>query len=483
MEILFLEAVREKYAKADFNHDKIDVLLAEEITKSPRKIIVLDDDPTGVQTVHDVFVFTDWSVDSIRKGFAGQEKVFFLLTNSRGMTEQQSRDAHREIALNIMQVSKETQIEFMLISRSDSTLRGHYPIETEVLKECLEAGQAPKIDGEILLPYFKEGGRFTLEDIHYVNYEGTLIPAGETEFARDKTFGYSNSNLKQYIEEKTNGRYTADSVTSIHLESLRNMDIDAITQQLLQVEGFNKVIVNALDDRDLQVFCIALYRAMGQGKTFLFRTAASFVRVVGGISSRPLLTRKEMIRESGTPGGLVVIGSHTAKTTEQLDALKEIETLVFVEFNSDRVLEAALDDEVNRVRDISDKFLRGGKTVVIYTCRKLLSLEEDTPEKALVRSAKISDAVQSLVGSLEVCPGFVLAKGGITSSDIGIKALHVTKARVLGQIQPGVPVWETDAESKFPNIPYIIFPGNVGDRNSLFQAVSILLENIRGDEK
>lgn len=483
MEKLYIQAVREKYAGTDFDQEKTEVLLSAEIKKNLKKIIVLDDDPTGVQTVHDVFVFTDWSVESIRKGFAGQEKIFFLLTNSRGMTEKQSRDAHREIARNIMQVSKETRIEFMIISRSDSTLRGHYPLETEILKECLEAGQAPRIHGEILLPYFKEGGRFTLDDIHYVNYEGTLVPAGETEFARDKTFGYSSSNLKQYIEEKTNGRYKADSVTSISFDSLRNMDIDAITKQLMKVEGFNKVIVNALDDRDLQVFCIALYRAMAQGKTFLFRTAASFVRVAGGISSRPLLTRQEMIRESGTSGGLVVIGSHTAKTTEQLEALKEIDSLALVEFNSDRVLEDELDDEVNRIRAVTEDFIRRGKTVVIYTCRKLLSLEEDTPEKALVRSAKISDAVQSLVGSLQVCPGFVLAKGGITSSDIGIRALHVTKARVLGQIQPGVPVWETDTDSKFPNIPYIIFPGNVGDRNSLLQAVSILLENRRGDEK
>lgn len=487
MELLVLADVLQKYAAAGFDAAKIESLLAEQISNDNRKIIVLDDDPTGVQSVHDVYVFTDWSVESIRKGFNGHEKIFFLLTNSRGLTKQQSRDVHREIARNIVKVSDETRIKFMIISRSDSTLRGHFPLETEVLRACLEEATSAKIDGEILLPYFREGGRFTIANVHYVNYEGTLIPAGETEFARDKTFGYSHSDLTEYIEEKTEGCYPADSVTAIQLESLRKMDIDAVTRQLMGVEYFNKVIVNALDDQDLQVFCIALYRAMALGKTFLFRTAASFVRVVGGISKKPLLTRREMIHHAdkaggtGTDGGLIVIGSHTLKTTEQLEALRGVESLTFIEFNSDRVLDDRLDEEVSRVRAICEDHLREGKTVVIYTCRKLLSLKADTPEKALVRSARISEALQSLVGGLRVCPDFIIAKGGITSSDIGIKALTVKKALVLGQILPGVPVWQTDKDSKFPNIPYIIFPGNVGDRNSLLTAVNILIETKRGE--
>ena len=46
------------------------------------KKLVLDDDPTGVQTVHDVSVYTDWEEESIRKGFEEKESMFFILTNS-----------------------------------------------------------------------------------------------------------------------------------------------------------------------------------------------------------------------------------------------------------------------------------------------------------------------------------------------------------------------------------------------------------------
>ena len=119
--------------------------------------------------------------------------------------------------------------------------------------------------------------------------------------------------------------------------------------------------------------------------------------------------------------------------------------------------------------------IRKGTTVCVSTKRALLKVENDTPEEALKRSVKISDALQKCVGELEVTPAFVVAKGGITSSDVGVKALRVKHAKVLGQIRPGIPVWQTGAESRFPGIPYIIFPGNVGEIVTLCEAVEILM--------
>ena len=58
------------------------------------------------------------------------------------------------------------------------------------------------------------------------------------------------------------------------------------------------------------------------------------------------------------------------------------------------------------------------------------------------------------------------AKGGITFSGIGTKALKVRRALVMGQIRPGIPVWQTGAESRFPGISYVIFPDNVGEDTS-----------------
>ena len=452
-----------------------DKLLDAELAANDAKIVVLDDDPTGVQTVHDVSVYTDGSKDSIRAGFAEANRVFYILTNSRGMTVSETTRLHREIGKNLTAVARETGKNFLLISRSDSTLRGHYPLETALLREAMEA-DGRQVDGEILCPFFKEGGRFTLGNVHYVRQGQELIPAAQTEFAADKTFGYRHSALPDYIAEKTGGAYPAESVTCISLDALRALDFDGIVRQLLGVSHFNKVCVNAADDCDLKVFAVALYRAMAKGKTFLFRSAAGLVKVLGGISDIPLLTRADMVTRETANGGVVIVGSHTHKTTEQLNRLLELGCTVPIAFDSDRVLDGseALEAEVRRCVALEEAAIRSGKVAVCYTCRKLLSLENDTKESALQRSIQISHAVQSLIGRLHIAPAFVIAKGGITSSDVGTKALGVKRADVMGQICPGVPVWKIGEESRFPGMPYIIFPGNTGDENSLRHAVEIL---------
>lgn len=450
-------------------------LLAQEIAKNPSKIVVLDDDPTGVQTVHDVSVYTDWSPESIRSGFAEENKLFYILTNSRGMTREETRAAHQEIGGRIAKVAHETGTPYFIMSRSDSTLRGHYPLEPELLREAMEA-DGFTVDAEVMCPFFKEGGRFTIDDVHYVQQDDQLVPAAETEFARDKTFGYTHSSIPDYIEEKTEGRYPASSVTCISLDDLRACKYDAIEQQLLGVSGFNKVCVNAIDYCDIKVFALALYRAMAQGKTFMFRTAAGLVKVLGGVSDIPLLTREDMVTTETQNGGVVVVGSHTQKTTAQLEELLKLDCTVPVAFNSDLVLQGddAFYAEVDRCVALEDDIIRSGKVAVCFTSRTLLEVPNDTKESALLRSVKISDGVQRLVGQLSETPAFVIAKGGITSSDVGTKALGVKRANVLGQIQPGIPVWQTGAESRFPATPYVIFPGNTGDETTLRRAVEIL---------
>lgn len=465
--------VFEKYNKPD--ETKLDELLKKEIENNDTKFVVLDDDPTGVQTVHDISVYTDWTVESMKKGFMDDNKVFYILTNSRGMTEAETTKIHHEIIDAVAQAAAETGKNYQFISRSDSTLRGHYPLETELLKEGVEKS-GKTVDGEVLFPFFKEGGRFTIDNTHYVKYGDELVPAAQTEFAKDKTFGYTHSSIPEYVEEKTKGAYKAENVTCIALEDLRALNIDKITEQLTNVKDFNKVCVNAIDYCDVKAFCVALYRAMAAGKSYMFRTAAGFVKVVGGVTDIPLLTRKEMVVKETDNGGIVVVGSHTAKTTAQLEELLKLENVVPVEFKSSLVLDGdeAFYNEVKRCVAEEEKIIASGKTAVCFTERKLLTVENDTKESALIRSVKISDGVQRLVGDLSITPAFVIAKGGITSSDVGTKALKVKCANVMGQIKPGIPVWQTGSESRFPQTPYVIFPGNVGEVTTLREAVEVL---------
>lgn len=453
----------------------IDELLKKEIEKNNKKIVVLDDDPTGVQTVHDISVYTNWEKDTIRQGFDEENNLFYILTNSRGFTAEQTTKAHNEIAAVVDEVAKETGKEYIFISRSDSTLRGHYPLETEVLKKNYEANTGKTIDGEILCPFFKEGGRFTIDNVHYVRYGEDLVPANETEFAKDKTFGYSAATMPEYVEEKTKGAYKASDVTCISLEDIHDMNIDKIEEALMAVKDFNKIIVNAVDYADVKVFCVALYRAMAKGKVFMFRTAAAIVKVMGGVTDQPLLSREQMVVKETDNGGIIVVGSHTDKTTKQVEELKKLTDIEFIELDATLVKDdEAFEKEVKRCLDLEETCIKAGKTVCCYTTRALITADTGDKEDELRLSVKISDAVQSLVGRLSVTPSFVIAKGGITSSDVGTKALAVKKANVLGQIKPGIPVWQTGEESKFPMTPYVIFPGNVGEITTLREAVEVL---------
>lgn len=454
--------------------DEVVKQLKDELDKLQTKVIVLDDDPTGSQTVHDISVYTNWDLASIRQGFAEKNSMFYVLTNSRGLTKSETTELHQQAAQNICQAAQETQEKFVIISRSDSTLRGHYPLETNVLKQTVEKQTDIKYDGEVIMPFFREGGRFTINDIHYVQMGEQLVPAGETEFAKDRTFGYQASNLKNWVEEKTEGQYLAKDVTAIELADLRAMNVEKITEQLMAVKDFNKVIVNAVNYCDVQVFVIALIKAMRQGKQFIFRTAAALSKVLGGVSDIPLLTKDKLVEDT-TAGGLIVIGSHVQKTTDQLNELKKLANVKFIEFDVHQVLgPAGLKPEEERVSSEVNQLIRQGTTVAVYTSRKRIDLPSDQKEEALKLSVSISTALTNVVKNLTVKPRFMIAKGGITSSDVGVHGLGVKRALIAGQIKPGIPVWYTGAEAKFPNLAYIIFPGNVGEKETLREAVEIL---------
>lgn len=456
--------------------DKAEALLSQAMEGFHKKLVVLDDDPTGVQTVHDVSVYTDWEEESIRKGFEEKEAMFFILTNSRSFSVEETTKVHQDIAARVAKVARELGQDFMIISRGDSTLRGHYPLETQLLADGLTKNEGVVIDGEIICPFFPEGGRYTMDNIHYVKEQENLVPAGMTEFAKDKTFGYKSSDLTEYVEEKTEGKYHKEDCITISLDELNALDVQGIKDKLMSAQNMAKIIVNAVSYADLKVFCAALVLAMKAGKHYMARTAAAFTKVMGRISDQPLLGRAQLEGDTKN-GGIVLIGSHVKKTTDQLNCLKELDGQAdFMEFQVNTVFEEnGLEKEVERTVKAAEEKILSGRTVVIYTSRQLLAPENMTPEEKLHISVKISNAVTSIIGKLSVKPKFIIAKGGITSSDVGTKALRVKKARVMGQVKKGIPVWMTGEESKFPGMPYIIFPGNVGEVSTLKESVEELI--------
>ncbi len=436
-----------------------------------RKIVVLDDDPTGVQTVHDVLVLTKWNKELLLEAFHHPESLFFILTNTRGMESSEAARINHEIAANVLEVAKAESFHVQFISRSDSTLRGYYPLETDILSQETERITGKKYDGHLIIPAFFEAGRYTVGNVHFLKEDEVLTPVHQTEFAKDKVFGFSHSNLIDWVIEKTNNRFSQEDCTSISVDKIREGPL-AVEVILNGVTANRPVIINAVTYRDLEVVSLALLMSERKGKRFIYRTAASFVKAFSGITDKDILDKNQMITKGKHHiGGLVIVGSHTKKTTQQLENLINGSSITPLEMNVRKVLnEAERTTEINRLISEVQKLIQYGRNAVIFSSRDLIAVEDKVENLKI--SQRVSDSLVKVVESLITPPLFIIAKGGITSSDVATRGLKISKAKVIGQAAPAIPVWVTGEDSKFPHIPYIIFPGNVGDEWTLMEVVN-----------
>jgi uncharacterized protein YgbK (DUF1537 family) len=442
--------------------------IREQITKSGCKVVVLDDDPTGTQTVHGIPVLTEWSVDSLRKELLTNTPAFYILTNSRSLPLEAAKTLNTEIGRNLMEAATSSGCDFVVVSRSDSTLRGHFPGEMEALTEAL----GNPCHAWLLVPFFQEGGRYTIQDTHYVRDGDLLIPSGETAYAHDKVFGYRSSNLRDWVEEKSGGKFKSNQVASISINDLRLGGPQCIAQKLQKLEPFGICIVNAASYRDLEVLVAAILDQEACGRRFLYRTAASFVRVRAGIPERSLITVDELgLPDSG--GGLIIAGSYVPKTTEQLEKLLANSDIKPVEVKVENLVTSENRMvEIENAAQQSNQALSRGQTTLVFTSRELLTAKSLNEKDDLWIANRISEGLVHILHAISERPRYLVAKGGITSSDLATKGLGVKRAMVLGQVLPGVPVWQLGAESRYPGLPFIVFPGNVGDSYALVEIVA-----------
>lgn len=451
----------------EWPHDPLESIRSS-IRESGKKVVVIDDDPTGAQTVYGVSVLTAWSVDALAEELATDLPAVYLLTNSRSLPPEEAASICLEAGRDLIEASRKAGRDVTVVSRSDSTLRGHFPGEVEALAK----GMGQKFDAWILIPFFLEGGRYTINDVHYVAEGDWLVPAGETEFARDAAFGYKNSDLRQWVEEKTEGRIESSVVASVSIEDIRVGGPERVAQRLSALAGGTVCIVNAASMRDLEVFTQGLLEAEEAGRRFLYRTSASFLRARFGQSPRPILTPEEMdLPESG--GALIVVGSHVPRTTEQLEDLLKQPGIVAIEAHVNSLLsDERVSEEASRVAQEAEAAMREERDVVVFTSRRVV--QGTDAEESLSIARRISEGLVSAVGEIATRPRYILAKGGITASDIATKGLGVRRAMVPGQILPGVPVWQLGTESRYPGLKYIVFPGNVGDAQAITAVVTSL---------
>ena len=396
------------------------------------KMVVLDDDPTGIQTVHGCLLITQWDEDSVRKGFADAEPFFYILTNTRAMTREDAEQVTREAMEMVVKVNQDYGYRLIIVSRSDSCLRGHFPLETDVMRQCLVQHEYSVYEKTPFCPAFIEAGRVTIDGVHYMKDGERLIPVSETEFARDNVFAYHTSVVRDYIQEKG-----------------ANPD--------------DYIIVNAQGYDELYRFAEHLTSdIIPQTSAIVIRSSSSLPKAISGIADIPLLDRT-ILKQAGV--GCFIVGSHVKKTTQQLEHLLQQEGTCAIEVDVQRILDDApllMSETLDTIQQVVDM----GLTPVVYTSRQEIRLDDANLRQHL--GQQVSDFLVDIVYRLPFTPAYLVGKGGITSHDILTKGLGIKLARVLGQIINSVPCVMAE---KFP---YIIFPGNVGNEQSLSEVFNKL---------
>ena len=428
-------------------------------TSTP-KIIVLDDDPTGSQTVHSCLLLMQWDVETLRLGLRDAAPIFFILTNTRSLLPQQAYDITLDACQNLKEAIRLEGIQdFLVVSRSDSTLRGHYPVETDAIADILGP-----FDAHFLVPAFFEGGRTTRESIHYLKVNGVDTPVHETEFARDSVFGYSNSYLPDYVEEKTNGRIKANQVDRFLLSEIRS----GVSDRLMSLKNNTCGCVDAEVQADLDQFATDILSAASQGKRFLFRSAASLLTALAKLPPQPIAPAEMATYVRASKPGAVLVGSHVKKTTEQLEALLQAPGTVGIELAIDRLLNGSngYDTLLKEAAAAATAAHTAGHTPVIYTSRTELTF--DNAETRLQFGESVSRLLMDILRHLPETIGFLISKGGITSNDTLSQGLALRSVFLLGQVIPGVSMVKTAPDhAQFPDLPVVLFPGNVGDSAAL----------------
>lgn len=440
-----------------------------------RQLVVLDDDPTGTQSVADLPVLNSWSDADLAWALGTGAAAVYVMTNSRSLDPAEAERRNREVVRAALAAASRLGIEVDFVSRSDSTLRGHFPLEPLTLVEELATGGV-RVDGIVVVPAFGDAGRITVGSVHYAGSDATgFVPVGETEFARDATFGYASSDLRDWVEEKSGGAIAATSVVAITLDELRG-DLDAAVAKLTAVRDATPVVADIVEESDLRALAVALYRAQAAGRRFVYRVAPPFPRAFIGQEVHPPLTASDVavLRHAETrPGGLIVVGSHVDLTTRQLDALRARRSPTEFEIDVARVLDADRDAHLAEVVAQVAAALEVGN-VVVRTSRVLVRGTDGADSLRIARA--VSDAVVTVVRRvLDIAPPrFVIAKGGITSSDVAARGLEIGRAMVRGPMLPGiVSLWEP-ITGPARGIPYIVFAGNVGNAESLADVADIL---------
>lgn len=438
-----------------------------------RKVIVLDDDPTGSQTVHSAPLLLRWDPESLQRGLRHPSPLLFVLANTRALEPDAARERVREICRGLRLVLAELEAagaleRWLVVSRGDSTLRGHFPLEVE----AIQAELGP-FDATLLAPAFLPGGRTTRGGVHYLHGQ----PVHTTDFARDRLFGFSSSYLPEWVAEKTRNAIPAASVERLELAEL---DGSAAALQA-RVASFSPQRLVAVDAERPEQLAALGQAVWSSQQRLLFQSAASLINGLVPLPPQPLdPAGLAALRRRGVNGQrlpvLVVVGSHVPLADQQLEQLLQEPACEGVEIpvaKLARVLDGPAAPEL--IRSLERSWLEllqialdQGRTPVLFSSRGELVCASAQERRRF--GLELAALMARLTSALAPQLGLIISKGGITTHTLLADGLGLDWVELQGQLLPGLSVVLTPADATVPGLPVMTFPGNLGDASGLHQA-------------
>ncbi len=453
------------------------------------KIIVLDDDPTGSQSVHGCPLLLRWDPATLEQALHDPSPLLFLLSDTRSLEPRQAARRVDDICRALRTVLGEAPGEggpgpWLLVSRGDSTLRGHFPLEIDRIAAALGP-----FDATLLVPAFLEGGRTTVEGVHLLDGE----PVHRSAFAADGRFGYPTSHLPAWVEHKSGGQRRAETVQRITLAELEPEGHQALVERLLALHGNPVVVVDAQRPGQLAALARAI-RAVQPLRRLLVQSAASLLQALAALPPQPLPPAELARLRRGPAPGAVLVGSHVPLSDQQLGHLLAEPACAGVELPVDRVLDAmrqrlpapgslplplapemesmvaeALQSLQAELLEQLRRAWTSGRTPVLFTSRGE-RLCCDTQERQHL-SLALAGLMARIAVRLPPELAYLISKGGTTSQTLLRDGLALASVRLEGQLLPGLSMLRLPADhARFPRLPLLTFPGNLGVADTLHQA-------------
>jgi uncharacterized protein YgbK (DUF1537 family) len=417
-------------------------------------IAVLDDDPTGVQTLGGVRVLLAWRRGRVSEALA-QARSVHLLTNSRAFVAEDARAIVASAASAVVSSSSEATP----ILRGDSTLRGHVLEEYLGLRDAWGSVDFPPL---LLVPALPTAGRVTIGGIQYLEQEGSRVPVHMTEFAADGPFAYSSSRLLEWAEQRTKGLFEAEKGIEIGIETLRLTGPDALVDAVGRAKTAGTptaLSVDAETGEDVEVVAEGVRRARVSCGDFIVRCGPALAGALGRA------TAVSHVDLPSAPRVLVVCGSYVAQSARQLVRLSARfpEEVVEVDpFSLSTGESHSFASVTGRLRERLDV---AGLAV--------LAVSGPRPERLadLANGMRVARGLATLVASIDSPDALVVLKGGVTSAVVLKDGLGALEAEILGPVLPGVALWQVlEPEAR----QALVVPGNVGDDDLLVRIVDLV---------